>query len=205
MSRSMGIAQTDLFSRRWRRSLLAGGGWQSRRHAAPPRARRAAEAAERADGRTGSRGRCRQNSGRPARRTGALPQRGWCCRARKSRTTSSTGCSILTSAPSGRNSARCVASTTTRNRFMSVDVRVGDYKLDSSNFHCRPGLPRIPGRLHGHGGHRSRLRFAAPGSLAGHRSGLQAGARFALAQARLSCAAWPMRRRSTIFPRSRRW
>jgi TldD protein len=27
-----------------------------------------------------------------------------------------------------------VASSTTRNRFMSVDVRVGDYKLDSSNF-----------------------------------------------------------------------
>jgi hypothetical protein len=27
-----------------------------------------------------------------------------------------------------------IGSTTTRNRFMSVDVRVGDYKLDSSNF-----------------------------------------------------------------------
>jgi TldD protein len=27
-----------------------------------------------------------------------------------------------------------VSSTTTRNRFMSVDVRVGDYKLDSSDF-----------------------------------------------------------------------
>jgi TldD protein len=33
-----------------------------------------------------------------------------------------------------------VASTTTRNRFMSVDVRVGDYKLDNSNFIAGQGF-----------------------------------------------------------------
>ncbi len=33
-----------------------------------------------------------------------------------------------------------LASTTTRNRFMSVDVRVGDYKLDNSNFIAGQGF-----------------------------------------------------------------
>ena len=33
-----------------------------------------------------------------------------------------------------------LATTTTRNRFMSVDVRVGDYKLDSSNFLSAEGF-----------------------------------------------------------------
>ena len=108
----------------------------------------------------------------------------WCCPARKSRITSSIACSISMNAPSARNSAPLLSSTTTRNRFMSVDVRVGNYKLDSSNFISRSGLPRVSG-FYRHGRHRPRLRFAAPGFVAGHRPGLQGGARFAVTQARV--------------------
>ncbi len=64
-----------------------------------------------------------------------------------------------------------LTTSTTRNRFMSVDVRVGNYKLDSSNFLSAEGFRGFLGS-HGHGGDRSRLQLAAAGYLAGHRSGL---------------------------------
>jgi TldD protein len=38
------------------------------------------------------------------------------------------------------SSGALISSTTTRNRFMSVDVRVGDYHLDSSNFLSEDGF-----------------------------------------------------------------
>ncbi len=49
-----------------------------------------------------------------------------------------------------------IGSTTTRNRFMSVDVRVGDYKLDSSNFISDQGFRGFLG-LYRHRRHRPRL------------------------------------------------
>ena len=65
-----------------------------------------------------------------------------------------------------------VSSTTGKNRIMSVDVRVGDYNLDSSNFITDEGFSGFLGST-GHDRHRRRLRFAAPGLVAGHRSGVQ--------------------------------
>ena len=91
---------------------------------------------------------------------------------------------------------------TARNRFMSVDVRVGNYNLDSSNFITDEGFSGFL-RLDGHGRHRPRLRFAAPGPLAGHRSGVQ-GRRRIISKKQAFLRAWRMRPASPIFPRSRR-
>ena len=83
------------------------------------------------------------------------------------------------------NSALCVSTGHSRTRLMNVGARVGDYKLDSSNFIGDEGFPRIH-RPFRQRRHRSRLRLAAAGSVDCHGPGLQGSRRNLFPQAGLS-------------------
>ena len=76
-----------------------------------------------------------------------------------------------------------MASDTERSRFMSVDVRVGNYHLDSSNFISEDGFQGFLGSTGQVG---PRLQLATAGSMARHRSGLQSGCDADVAQERVS-------------------
>ena len=69
-----------------------------------------------------------------------------------------------------------------RSRVMNVSARIGDYKLDSSNFVSEDGIPWIY-RSDRHGGNRPGLRFVAAGFVDCHGSGIQRSRRNILAQA----------------------
>ncbi len=78
-----------------------------------------------------------------------------------------------------------VASTTTRNRFMSVDVRVGDYKLDNSNFISGQGFRGFLGGSTGSVGIDRDYDSLRQDLWLATDQAYKAGARFHLAEARL--------------------